>query len=50
MEKDLIPKEELFFAITIVPIKTFTPDKMILQKDARSDDHTTELHTQGKIE
>ena len=33
MEKDLIPKEELFFAITIVPFYTFSPDKIILQKD-----------------
>jgi LPS-assembly protein len=32
-DNDLIPKEELFFAITIVPFYTFSPDKMILQKD-----------------
>ena len=30
-DNDLIPKEELFFAITIVPFYTFSPDKMILQ-------------------
>ena len=32
-DKDLIPKEELFFAITIIPFYTFSPDKMILNKD-----------------
>src|SRR5210317_32727 len=32
-DNDLIPKEELFFAITIVPFYTFSPDKMILNKD-----------------
>ena len=30
---DIIPKEELFFSITIVPFYTFSPDKMILNKD-----------------
>jgi LPS-assembly protein len=30
-DDDLIPKEELFFAITIVPLDTFSPDKMALQ-------------------
>jgi len=30
---DLKPKEELFFSITIVPFYTFSPDKMILNKD-----------------
>jgi len=30
---DIIPKEELFFAITIVPFYTYSPDKMILNKD-----------------
>ena len=32
-DNDLIPKEELFFAITIVPFYTFSPDKMILNKE-----------------
>jgi LPS-assembly protein len=32
-DKDLIPKEELFFAITIIPFYTFSPDNMILNKD-----------------
>ena len=32
-DNDLIPKEELFFTITIVPFYTFSPNKMILQKD-----------------
>mgnify|MGYP000218030789 FL=1 len=32
-DNDLIPKEELFFAITIIPFYTFSPDKMILKKD-----------------
>jgi len=30
---DITPKEELFFSITIVPFYTFSPDKMILNKD-----------------
>ena len=30
---DIIPKEELFFSITIIPFYTFSPDKMILNKD-----------------
>ena len=32
-DKDIIPKEELFFSITIIPFYTFSPDKMILNKD-----------------
>ena len=32
-DKDIIPKEELFFSLTIVPFYTFSPDKMILNKD-----------------
>ena len=32
-DNDLTPKEELFFSITIVPFYTFSPDKMILNKD-----------------
>ena len=32
-DQDIIPKEELFFAITIIPFYTFSPDKMILKKD-----------------
>ena len=35
-DKDIIPKEELFFSITIVPFYTFSPDKMILNKDRKS--------------
>jgi len=30
---DIIPKEELFFSITIVPFYTFSPNKMILNKE-----------------
>ena len=30
---DILPKEELFFSITIVPFYTYSPDKMILNKD-----------------
>ena len=32
-DKDIIPKEELFFSLTIIPFYTFSPDKMILNKD-----------------
>jgi len=32
-DRDIIPKEELFFSLTIVPFYTFSPDKMILNKD-----------------
>ena len=35
-DSDIIPKEELFFSITIVPFYTFSPDKMILNKDRQS--------------
>jgi len=35
-DSDIIPKEELFFSITIVPFYTFSPDKMILNKDRKS--------------
>jgi len=30
---DIVPVEELFFSITIIPLTTFSPDKMILNKD-----------------
>ena len=32
-DADIIPKEELFFSITIVPFYTYSPDKMILNKN-----------------
>jgi len=32
-DNDIIPKEELFFSITIIPFYTFSPNKMILNKD-----------------
>ena len=32
-DNDIIPKEELFFTLTIVPFYTFSPDKMTLNKD-----------------
>jgi len=32
-DNDIIPKEELFFSLTIIPFYTFTPNKMILNKD-----------------
>jgi LPS-assembly protein len=32
-DADIIPKEELFFSITIVPFYTYSPNKMILNKD-----------------
>ena len=32
-DNDIVPKEELFFSITIVPFYTFSPDKMILNKN-----------------
>jgi LPS-assembly protein len=32
-DNDIIPKEELFFSLTIVPFYTFSPNKMILNKD-----------------
>jgi len=32
-DSDIIPKEELFFSITIIPFYTYSPDKMILNKD-----------------
>ena len=31
-DRDIRPLEELFFSITIVPLTTFSPDKMILNK------------------
>jgi len=34
-DSDIVPKEELFFSITIVPFYTFSPDKMILNKDKK---------------
>ncbi|MDA7802145.1 organic solvent tolerance protein, partial [Candidatus Pelagibacter sp.] len=32
-DNDIIPKEELFFSLTIIPFYTITPNKMILNKD-----------------
>ena len=32
-DNDIIPKEELFFSLTIIPFYTFSPNKMILNKD-----------------
>ena len=32
-DADIKPKEELFFSITIIPFYTYSPDKMILNKD-----------------
>ncbi|XOJ73613.1 hypothetical protein ABXT43_01875 [Candidatus Pelagibacter sp. Uisw_114] len=32
-DADIKPVEELFFSITIVPLGTFSPDKMVLNKD-----------------
>ncbi len=32
-DNDIIPKEELFFSLTIVPFYTFSPNKMLLNKD-----------------
>ena len=32
-DNDIIPKEELFFSLTIIPFYTYSPDKMILKKD-----------------
>ena len=32
-DNDVIPKEELFFSLTIVPFYTFSPNKMILNKN-----------------
>jgi LPS-assembly protein len=32
-DADIKPKEELFFSVTIVPFYTFSPDKMILNKN-----------------
>ena len=32
-DNDIIPKEELFFSLTIIPFYTFTPNKMILNKE-----------------
>ena len=31
-DNDIIPKEELFFSVTIIPFYTFSPDKMSLNK------------------
>jgi len=33
VDRDIKPQEELFFSITIVPLTTFSPDKMLLNKD-----------------
>ena len=35
-DADIVPKEQLFFSITIVPFYTFSPDKMLLNKDRKS--------------
>ena len=32
-DRDVVPLEELFFSITIVPLSTFSPDKMLLNKN-----------------
>ena len=32
-DNDITPKEELFFSLTIIPFYTFSPDKMILNKN-----------------
>jgi LPS-assembly protein len=32
-DNDIVPKEELFFSLTIVPFYSFSPNKMILNKD-----------------
>ena len=32
-DADIRPVEELFFSITIVPLGTFSPDKMVLNKE-----------------
>ena len=32
-DADIKPKEELFFSVTIIPFYTFSPDKMILNKN-----------------
>ena len=34
-DADIKPKEELFFSITIVPFYTYSPNKMILNKDRK---------------
>jgi len=34
-DRDIRPLEELFFSITIVPLTTFSPDKMILNKNRK---------------
>jgi len=34
-DADIIPKEELFFSITIIPFYTYSPNKMILNKDRK---------------
>jgi LPS-assembly protein len=34
-DADIKPLEELFFSITIVPLGTFSPDKMVLNKDKK---------------
>jgi LPS-assembly protein len=33
---DIVPLEELFFSVTIIPFYTFVPDKMILNKNRQS--------------
>ena len=32
-DSDIIPKEELFFSITIVPFYTYSPNKMVLNQN-----------------
>ena len=32
-DNDIVPVEELFFSITIVPFATFSPDQMFLNKN-----------------
>jgi LPS-assembly protein len=34
-DADIKPLEELFFSITIIPLGTFSPDKMVLNKDKK---------------
>jgi LPS-assembly protein len=33
---DIVPLEELFFSVTIIPFYTFVPEKMTLKKNRQS--------------
>ena len=45
---DIVPLEELFFSVTIIPFYTFVPEKMILNKNRQSRLDEALLEAKGK--